>query len=164
MATIHNFTTSKARGEVYEQLLDDYLAPSYEIRRATMDEQRHGIDRFLTHRETREIFSVDYKADSWAARTGQAFIETVSVDPGPTGGERRDGWAVTSQAEFIFYYLPQKRRLYILRMVEIRASLPYWQQICQPMTVRNDGYSTHGLLVRLSELDRIAEAVVEVGE
>lgn len=161
--TIHDFATSKARGEAYEQLLDDYLEPAYTIRKATMAEQRLGIDRFLVHKETGETFSVDYKADLWAARTGHAFIETVSVDPA-SGAERRAGWALTSHADFIFYYLPQKRRLFVVRTNEIRMSIPLWRQVAEETVVHNDGYDTHGLLIKLSDLERIAEAVVEVGE
>lgn len=161
MATniVHNFAASKARGEEVEALLDAYLEPRYIIRKATDAEQRRGIDRWLTDRETGETFSIDYKADSLASRTGNAFIETVSVDSAGKGG-----WALTSQAEFIFYYLPQRRALYILSMAEISRALPQWADLYRQVHAQNNGYQSYGVLVPLKEIERIAEDVVEVGE
>ena len=161
---LSKFQRDLARGQEIERQLDEYLEPEYKIRPATRDEQRRGIDRFLTHRDTGETFAIDYKADFWAARTGRAFIETTSVDPGESiNGQHKAGWALTSHADFIFYFVVGKRRLYVLSLAEIRAALPHWRLVCEPMRISNDGYQTEGLLVELRDLERIAESVVEVG-
>jgi len=163
--TLTPFRRDLARGQEIERLLDAYLEPTYEIRPATVREQRQGIDRFLTHRETGETFSIDYKADWLAARTGNVFIETVSVDR--TGAA---GWALSSRADWIFYYLPQRARLYVLSMAEIVSSLPQWALIYRVATAEtpgsgsSDGYHSAGVLVPLAEIERVAEAVVEVGK
>lgn len=161
MATtiIHNFAASKARGEEVEAQLDAYLEPTYIIRKASEAEQRRGIDRWLTHRETGDTLSIDYKADHLAARTGNAFIETVSVDSAGKGG-----WALTSQADLIFYYLPQRSTLYVLSMAEISRALPQWADLYRQVHAQNEGYQSAGVLVPLKEIERIAEDVVEVGE
>lgn len=158
----HNFQAKLHQGEEIEQLLDDYLDAAYVIRKATREEQRQGIDRWLTPMDPdggAQAFSIDYKADWLAARSGHAFIETVSVDT--TG---KDGWALASRAEFIFYYLPQRRTLYVLSMAEIQASLPHWALIYRTVPAHNEGYLSAGVLVPLSEIERIAEDVIEVIE
>jgi hypothetical protein len=157
---IHNFAAKLRQGEEIEQLLDDYLDASYVIRRATAEEQRQGIDRWLTPMDPDgpvEAFSIDYKADWLAARTGHVFIETVSVDR-----VGKSGWALSSRAQFIFYYIPQRRRLYVLSMAEIQALLPQWALIYQTRIAHNEGYESAGVLVPLSEIARIAEAVIDV--
>ena len=161
MAT-HNFAAKLRQGEEIERLLDDFLDATYVIRKATTEEQRQGIDRWLTPIDpdgTGETISIDYKADWLAVRTGHVFIETISVDRAG-----KSGWALSSQAQFIFYYLPQRRKLYMLSMAEIQAALPHWALIYQTRLAHNEGYESAGVLVPLSEIARIAEEIIEVGE
>ncbi len=155
--TEHNFHDKLVQGEAAEAELDAYFGQVYEITPATPAEQRLGIDRFFVHRDLGFRTAVDYKADWRAVETGNAFIETISVD-------RRDkpGWAVASRAAWVLYYLPQTRTLYVLRMRALRRLLPQWQAMFPTRSAKNSGYSTHGLLVPLAVMMRVAEAVVEV--
>jgi len=90
----YTFDAQKARGDAGESFLDQVFATGYEIRPATRAEQRRGIDRIFTRRKTGWRLAVEYKIDYKAAHTGNAFVETVSVD---TAGKA--GWAYSSAAD-----------------------------------------------------------------
>jgi hypothetical protein len=152
----HSFDDKLTQGETIEALLDEYFEGDYEITHATPAEQRMGIDRFFTRRNLGFRTAAHYKADFRAAQTGNAFIETISVDT-----RAKAGWVIASRAAWILNYLPQTRILYLLRTQDLRRLLPQWQAAYPTRSAKNDGYSTHGLLVPLAELERVAEAVVE---
>jgi hypothetical protein len=115
----YNFDDQLSRGELGEALLDRFFAQWFRIKPATPEEQRQGIDRHFHHLKSHQEFTVEYKTDSLASRTGNAFIETVSVDT-----EQKAGWAFTSQADMLLYYVPGKRVVYVLKMAAIRTRLP----------------------------------------
>jgi len=82
----YTFDAQKARGDAGEAFLDQVFAADYEIRPATRAEQRRGIDRIFVHRQTGRRLAVEYKTDYKAAHTGNAFVETVSVDAAGKAG------------------------------------------------------------------------------
>ena len=100
-------------------------------------------------------FAVEYKTDHLAARTGNAFIETISVDV-----EQKAGWAFTAQADLLLYYVPGLSQVYVLRTTALRARLPFWLLAHEVQQVSNRGYQTHGLLVPLAELANCAQKVL----
>lgn len=153
----YSFQTQLAQGQTYEQQLDARFADRYIIQPATPQQQRQGIDRVYRPRKNpHEVLYVEYKADRTAARTGNAFVETVSVD---TAGKQ--GWAYTSQADWLFYLVAgQCEALYIIRMADLRAKLPAWQRKYQERRIPNEGYHTVGLLVPLHEFEQIAYTVI----
>jgi hypothetical protein len=153
----YQFDTQLAKGQTYEELLDERFSELHFITPATPQQQRQGIDRVYRPRSApHQIMYIEYKADSTAARTGNAFVETVSVDT--TG---RPGWAVASQADWLFYLVPGVCEvLYIVRMADLRAQLPKWQRTCEQRRIPNEGYHTVGLLVPLDEFEAIAYAVI----
>lgn len=155
----YNFADQLSHGKRGETFLDRFFAHWFRIEPAAPEEQRHGIDRHFHHLKSHDDFTVEYKTDSAAARTGNAFIETISVDT-----EHKAGWAFTSQADVLLYYVPGKDTVYILKMAAIRARLPLWRQTCEVREVPNGGYHTHGLLVPLQELERCADRVMAVDE
>jgi hypothetical protein len=155
--TTYSFVTQKAIGETGEQALDERFASDYHIRPATLTEQVQGIDRVYTNRHTGDVTRVEYKTDHKAAETGNAFIETVSVD-----AAGKQGWAYTSQADYIFYYVPPLGRVYVVRLAVIRRELPRWEGLYSHAQARNDGYLTHGILVPLDEFSACAEAVMKI--
>lgn len=152
----YQFATQLAQGQEYEQLLDERFNELYIIQPATPQQQRQGIDRVYRRRKApHEVLYVEYKADSTAARTGNAFVETVSVDT--TG---KPGWAVSSEADWLFYLVPGScEALYIIQMARLRERLPTWRRTCEERRIPNDGYHTVGLLVPLAEFEEIAYAV-----
>lgn len=153
--TTYDFGTQLAEGQAYERMLDAHFSQyNIDIRPATMAEQKRGIDRFFTHRPTGTVDAMEYKADSLAGRTGNAFIETVSVDT-----TNKPGWAVASQARYLVYLVTDPQTIYLVSMRALRAALPVWQAKYPAKKAQNFGYCTHGILVPLHELERIAVTV-----
>lgn len=155
MAT-YQFAEQLAVGEAWEAHLDAFFGGQFpvEIRPASMEEQRKGIDRLFVSKRTGAIDAVEYKADRLAGKTGNAFIETVSVDA--TG---KPGWAVASQARYLVYLVTEPETIYFIAMRRVRAALPRWRAQYAEARAQNDGYQTVGLLVPLHELERIAMTV-----
>ena len=128
-----------------------YFSQWFDITPATDAEQRLGIDRhFLRHRD-RQRFTVEYKTDHTAGRTGNAFVETISVDTA-----NKPGWAFTSTAQVLIYHVPDAGTLYIIDFPRLRHHLPTWQQTYPTRAIPNRSYHTHGLLVPLKEFEAIA--------
>lgn len=153
--TAYDFQQQLAIGEQHERRLDEFFSQwDIDIRPATADEQRRGIDRFFTHRPSKAVDAMEYKADDKAGRTGNAFIETVSVDV--TG---KPGWALASQARFLVYLVVEPEAIYLVSMRRLREALPRWRAAYPEVPAQNDGYRTLGLLVPLHELERVAVMV-----
>lgn len=157
----HKFKEKLAEGEVGEQLLDAFLRKEgFWVTPATHEEQlKKKIDRHLRHKITGDCFTVDYKLDKQADRTGNAFIETVSID---TAGIA--GWAVQSEADRIYYFLEQSRLLYMIKTEAIHENLSIWSHLFPTRSATNEGYKTHGILVPLIELAFISLQVVKIPE
>lgn len=153
----YNFATKLHEGQKHEQFLDELSAQWYEIREASREEQRRGIDRIFTEKATGLIVKVEYKADTTASRTGNAFVETISVDTA-----NKPGWAYTSQADWLLYYLPQDGLIYLFELTTLRRHLPRWVKQFPARAIPNEGYKTHGILVPLDEFERYADKVVNL--
>ena len=155
----YDFNQQLSGGAQGEAFLDKYFADRFAIRQATSGQQRLGIDRFFTPRQGPTIapFAVEYKTDTTAGFSGNAFIETTSID---STGKR--GWAYTSQAEWLIYYIPARGLIYTIRLAKLRQKLAYWADTYPVKTARNRGYSTHGLIVPLTELARCADRTLTV--
>jgi hypothetical protein len=148
--TTYTFDTQLAQGQAYERRLDEFFQRfGLTIRPATADEQRRGIDRWFIDATTME--SYEYKADSIAGATGNAFIETVSVDV-----MQKPGWAWSSQATYLVYLVTEPETIYLISMRRLRRHLPIWQLRYRTVQAANDGYNTIGVLVPLRELEAIA--------
>ena len=152
MTNTYDFPTQLTQGADGEQLLDRYFATWFTIRHATRLEQRQGIDRIFSRQGA--TYKIEYKSDARANATGNAFIETVSVD---TAGKR--GWAYTSEADYLLYYVPGAEVVYIVPFLTLRQHLTQWAQQYPTRQIPNQGYHTHGLLVPLDEFERIAQRV-----
>ena len=154
-ATIYQFQTQLRQGESYEAELDQFFRGlGFRISAANRSMQRCGIDRVFFHVRDEQLFTVEYKADSRAGATGNAFIETVSVD---TAG--KPGWAYSSTAAILVYLVTNPQTIYWLEMAKLRRQLPRWATVYPKRQAHNTNYQTHGLLVPLHELERIAGAV-----
>lgn len=150
----YSFNDQAQRGKAGEAFLDHYFARWFQIEVASHDDQHQGIDRFYTTRNQKQRLAVEYKTDVVASRTGNAFIELVSVDT--TG---KAGWAYTSKADYLLYYLPDSGLIFMLQMAAIRERLPRWKDQYPNRRIPNNGYYSEGVLVPLSEIERYAEAV-----
>jgi len=151
----YQFDAQHADGLAGEAFLDALFSRWYRIRPASAAQQHRGIDRWF--RRDKRRLSVEYKTDTTAARTGNAFVETVSVDITHTLG-----WAYTSQADYLAYYIPPDGLVYIIRFDVLRSQLPRWERRYPVRRIANEGYHTQGLLVALREFEACAEAILSV--
>lgn len=154
---MYSFDKQLKKGQEHERFLDGYFGEKFEIRSATMEEERRGIDRHFTDRRNGNVYSIQYKADKTAARTGNAFVETVSVDT--TGAP---GWAYSCEADFIVYYVVGVGPAYVVRPEDIRKRLAGWKRRFPERRIPNKGYHTVGILVPLRKFEEIAYAIAPV--
>mgnify|MGYP001582985356 FL=1 len=148
---MHRFEDSRAVEARWEGVLDAWLrADGRDVRPATMAEQWKGIDRVVTD-ENGEVCGIEYKIDEVARRTGNIFVETVSNDN--TG---RPGWAYTSTARWIFYFIVPDRVLCLLTE-RLRAALPAWLRRFRLKSADNGDYRTVGVVVPIVEAEKVAE-------
>ena len=105
-----------------------------QISQVGRDDQRRGIDRVWFDPVDGRTWTVEYKADSMAGRTGNAFIETISVD---TDG--RPGWAYTSRATLLVYLVTEPQTIYVISMARLRRQLPRWSAAYRTAQAINDG-------------------------
>lgn len=153
----YDFDKQNRQGKKGETFLDEFFSQWYAIVPATDSEQRQGIDRWFKPRPFGKRFPVEYKTDTTAARTHNAFVETVSVDTA-----NKPGWAYTSQAKFLIYYIPGDELIYVIPFAALRGQLPHWSRRYPLRRIPNRGYHTHGLLVELVEFERCAKRVFSV--
>lgn len=154
---MYDFQTQLSKGESIEKELDRFFSDGFLIAKATQEQQRQGIDRLFLDRRTGQLLRVEYKADWKASRTGNAFVETISVD---TTGKK--GWALTTTADKVFYLLVDLRTLYVLDPQKVRERLPNWMRRFPTKQAANRTYSTHGVVVPLDEFEKIADAVIAI--
>jgi hypothetical protein len=150
----YDFDEQLRKGEEGERALRDYFAEvGATTRPATRAEQRAGIDFLLLTPTGRE--SVEVKTDETAGHTHNAFIETISVD-----ATARSGWAYTCTADWLAYYVPTDGVAYLIKPARLRTRLPRWLRTYPTRTALNAGYCTHGVVVPLVELERVAECAI----
>lgn len=155
--TLYTFDEKFAQGAQGEAFLDAFFKRWYLVFPATPEEQREGIDRYFVHLRQRRVLAIEYKTDERAGQTHNAFVETVSVDTAS-----KPGWAVTSQADYLAYYIPGDGLVYIIKFSKLRLALSRWEKIYQTRQIKNSGYHTHGLIVPLHEFEKLSEAVLSV--
>ena len=145
------------KGEAAERWLDSRFVEEFHITTVTRQEQRQGIDRIFTRKSDGRKWAIEYKADKTAAQTGNAFVEIVSVDT-----YDKPGWALYCQADFILYYIIGIGPVYVLRPSDIRSKLTEWESQFQKRSVSNNDYNTIGILVPLSEFEKLAVQIINV--
>ena len=156
----YDFNEQLNMGHKYEVILDEAISGSFgvqKVERVGMEEERRGIDRYFSMSDGRRL-AIQYKADKTAGRTGNAFIETISVDNDKK--EEAAGWAFTCEADYIFYFIIDEREIYVVRPQRIRRKLPFWLRRFEQRAIPNGDYKTIGVLVPLQELKAISETVL----
>lgn len=155
--SVYSFFERLGFGQQGESFLDKHFSKWYDIKPATRAQQRKGIDRIFT--ANGRSYKVEYKCDATAARTGNAFVETVSVD-----SAGKPGWALTCSADFIIYYIVGIGPAYVIKPGEIKKRVKRWEGQYQSRKVPNNKggkkYNTIGVLVPLSEFEAIAYQVL----
>ena len=127
---MYKFDEQLSKGQAAEKKLDSLFSDTYVIQEAEMEDWR-------------------------AAKTGNAFVETVSVDT-----QNKPGWAKSSQADYLVYYVPDDELVYVMKMKKMREHLNEWMSRYPERKIPNQGYSTIGVLVPLKEFEKHAEQVL----
>lgn len=147
-STVHTFDKSYEAAKLYDAELDKHFGQAYDLTKASRAEERRGIDRFFCHRQTGVSYSVEYKTDHKAHESGNVFIETMSVD---TAGKR--GWAYTSTAQVLVYFIPQREAALRADMLTVKRRLSEWavypERPAWNKSRSGELYRTLGLLVPL---------------
>lgn len=108
-----------------QPILDAICARENIIVRALRAHQKQGIDCFhICRTDGTVLYAVDYKADSWAKRTGNLPIEDVSVRR--NGRVLAKGWAVTTKSKYVIFYVADMDMAFKLSVERIREK---WQEI-----------------------------------
>lgn len=164
----HQFAKSYAQGKSGERFLDWYFNKFYVITQATRQQEREGFDRIFKSRHAKngfeyiakkpvEAMRVEYKTDYRAAETGNAFIETESVN---TTGKR--GWLYTSQAHLLVYFIPPLFRIYCCPMKNLAEAALVWQVKYAQSNADNITYLTRGLLIPIDEFAKVSVRTMQL--
>ena len=153
IANPYSFQAQSRVGEQGESALDLWFSRFYRLWPASTDQERRGIDRVATHHLSGQVITLQYKTDTRAHRTGNAFIETLSVAP------HKPGWAVSCVADYLCYWAVGGG-LYICPPSAIKDTLPQWRDLYPARRVPNRGYETEGLLVPLAQLQSLTKVFI----
>jgi len=156
----YSFAEQLERGVHWEGVLDEFFKRWYNIREATREEQRKGIDRWFWYIDSEDMdnpFPVEYKADDMTRKTGNVFVETMSVVE-----RNKVGWAWKSEAE-ILAYLAIPDRLYIAEMKNVREMIPRWRDWFGERPVKNDYWTTRGIPVPEGNFAQVCKTIRRLG-
>jgi hypothetical protein len=158
---VHNFDESLETGKKHESDLDTFFRRWFTIDTVPLELDKLGVDRIFTRKKGVERFSVEYKADEQAHETGNAFIEIVSQQY-VTDKPDVAGWAYTSVAQRIIYYLPATTEIYILDTVALRDKLEDWTSRYTEVKADNETYAGIGLLVPISAIESVCRGKMRI--
>ncbi len=153
----YSFNHQLEKAERIERALDEHFQSiGARITPATKTAQRAGIDRWfkLPLHERTEWIPVEYKTDWKASETGNVFIELISVLR--AGVVESFGWAYSSQAEWLFYCLPESGFVLHIEFAQLRKHLAAWLKQFPQKPAQNQGYISTGILVPLEVFGEIS--------
>jgi hypothetical protein len=153
--TTYNFNKQFELGKTGEEQLDNlFKARGLDVEICdSMSIQRQGIDRRISNPLTQEVWSVEYKTDFQGAKTGNIFLEMCWKD--------RAGWVLTTQSDYVVYYLPEKC-IFIFRPEVIREHISSWLNSLKWRTVKNESYEAYGMLLPIERLKSLCKSVIDV--
>lgn len=154
---MHEFSNSLVIGDKHEIELDRFYSQWSKILRVSHTAQAMGIDRVWISNETGIQYTVEYKSDEIAGRTGNVFIETISNDV--TG---KLGWAYTTCAQWLCYYIPQMKTAYWIDALVLKYRIKEWEKKYKSISVANKDYNTIGILMPLDEFKHFCNCIQKV--
>lgn len=157
MSDVHSFTGNIKKSDEHNRALDAVFSQWYEIHRMPLEVDKLGIDRIWREREWKVYYTVEYKADDRTAETGNAFVETVSVDT-----KNKPGWGYTCAAQILVYYIPQWNKAYLLSPMTIKEHIQEWREKYREVSAQNNGYKTLGIAVPFDVFKKYCYAVVDI--
>lgn len=161
----HSFQQSKVIGDLGEAQLAAHFSKKFKIEDVNMELQKLGWDRIFTHRKTGARASVEFKTDTQASKTGNIFIESWS-----NRESSKRGWAFTSTAQWLYYYLPDISTVYICELTRLKIAVPQWEKKHKIVKPRNkkkatkkgpeEYYHSEGILVPVNEFEEICYEIL----
>lgn len=163
----YQFSHQHNQGKAAEEFIYRTFQTAFNVIPAPAYLQEQGVDFTFTDRTSHQVHKVELKTDTRANCTGNAFVETVSV--ARDGQPHQPGWAYTSTADWLLYFLPDRvpPKIYRIAFEELRVELPFWLDAYPARLIPNKNrrlgdYHTIGVLVPLAEFEQIAQEVIEL--
>jgi len=155
---VHNFNQSKAVGDSGEAAVQELLNKKcYYLADVTdqSDFWEPDID-YICIDEDLNIEFIELKTDTYTAKNGNIFIETVSND-----STDKKGWYYECDADWLWYFAVPKT-VYIFNLEELRDELgekpaEYCEE-AEEKEVFNTDYRSKGVTI---PLDRVPERLYE---
>jgi hypothetical protein len=141
---IYNFHDQLHKGVSGEQRLNLYFSKWFDIKPPA---HRNGqTDRIFVSKIEKRRFHIQYKCDEHTKKTGNVFLETVSVDYNNT-----PGWLYTYDDELKLIYYAVPKIIYFADMGVIKSHyIPIVNQY-REVPVLNEEYITRGILVPIGD-------------
>lgn len=144
------------QGKADEREIDSLMSRRYQIQPVQLaTEIDRGIDRYWTEKRTGLRYSVEYKSDRAALKTGNAFLETISNDQ-----TKKAGWIYTTTAQIIVYYVPGQALLLLSGERLKQAIADGFIKGRRIGSAKNETYYSKGALVPLEELEEVPGLVL----
>lgn len=153
MGKVYRFDEQFALGQVAEEFIKHELETRFKVAvsEAPRSLQSLGIDFILQQNNKR--YSAELKTDFRAHQTGNAFVETISVQDPETDEVKAYGWYYTSVAQVLLYYVPGINILFLVDMYKFKT-LSLDNYITK--VIRNKTYVGRGKVIPLAELAQYA--------
>ena len=111
-------------------------------------ENRDGVDRWIQIPERREILRVDYKNDTRASKTGNVFVETVSVRfTDRSGRAEKPGWIYKERMDAVLYNIEETDIVLLIPRATLEREIVEWTKTYGTREIKNKGYVTIGVPV-----------------
>lgn len=150
-------------GKMAEALLDKYFQRrGWHITQTTPEEEREKYWGDRKYVKDNKIYYIEYKYDARTFKTGNIFLETISVDTADT-----PGWVYTCRADYIFYACWSMQEILVFTPATLRKNIENFKLQYRTVATAaglNNGYRTHGVLVPYAEAKKIAKEIIELKE
>jgi hypothetical protein len=144
---MHDWEKQLKLGKKVEKKLTKFFSHFFRIEEVPLEQDKIGVDRIFHTKNNK--FKIQYKADWQLSRTGNVFIEYISVDRNNTLG-----WAFSCQSDYLIYHAPECMFGHTLIIPtkqitsNIQTLLYEWQHYPKGIAP-NEGYNSFGLCVPL---------------
>lgn len=154
----YDFHEQLEKGETFEKELECFFVSKYDItvEQVSLNKQRLGVDRIFTFPNGRK-YSIEIKTDFLAQKSHNVFVETLSNSK--TG---KKGWAYTTTADFLIYFVPGFKKAAVVRPIVLREKLKEWSIIYKTRYCKNKDYYSAGLLVPWSQFTELSEKILDI--
>ena len=158
MKKTYNFKQQLKIGKKGEHILDIFFKNKFHIKQVSLQtELEEGIDRIFINKKSGKKFSVEYKRDDMALKTGNLFIETLS-----NSSNGKLGWIFWSQSYRVMILVGGI--IYSLKTEELREYIKKEGDRYKERSCKNKTYYSVGKLMPIKDLVKLKSLIVFRGE